>query len=59
MTLLILIAAWLYIWAGLFARYRETIYRRRCPRGFWPVMTTVLFWPIKIGRVFWKNWRRG
>ena len=59
MTLSILIAIWLYIWAGLFARYRETIYRPRCPRGLWAVTSTVLFWPYKMAVVFWKKWRRG
>ena len=48
-----------YLWIGVWLRYRETIYRRRCPRGAWAAASTVLFWPIKIGRVFWKKWRRG
>lgn len=60
MTILItLTGAWNYLWLGLYFRRRETIYRPRCPRGFWAVATTVLFWPWKIAVVFWKKWRRG
>lgn len=57
MTISIIIAVWLYLWAGLFARYRKTIYRPRCPRGAEAVISTVLFWPWKISAVFCKKWR--
>lgn len=58
MVLSLILIAFAYLLAGLFARQREEGHRPNCPTGFKAVSTTVLFWPYKIVAVVWRKWRK-